>query len=319
MRRFLIPMALVAPLFATPASAVDVGLGYYKVSYGAEGLWNDGTVGAGLRYDGTEVTYPGTPWTLMSITSAQTGLLYAQSTAYNDFDVLAFGDYSGLADPAGFYTSASGTSGVYVADTVQIVKREIWDEDSHTLRLDFVVTNVGCDTLDKLVLMHAIDPDQGRASSPATFNTVNDTVASGNLVWSADPNTKLTVAYGVCDPDTQSVGHTAWQKDPTTTFYDDASVSADRTMHIREKIGTLGAGESTSFSFLFVGADSPSDAVDYYYKSLDAGACCADCEWDADTLKYDYSIDARDVAASKPTEAKSKVATDNDRALEAKE
>ena len=315
MRRNLSKLALLT-LIALPAAAVDVNLGYYDVSYGDEGLWNDATVGAGLQFNGTEVTYPGTPWTVMAINSAETGLQYARGTGHNDFDLLAFGDYSGLPDPAGFYSSASGTSGVWVVDSVQIVKREIWDEKSQSLRLDFVVTNTGCEDLNKLVLMHAIDPDQDIGSTSPTYNTVNDTTATTNMVWSAGPVTKLTVAYGVCDPDTQSVGHTAWSTDPYATFADDNGTTADRTMHIREKIGTLIPGESVSFSFLFVGAKTPSDAVDVYYKAVEAGACCNDCEWTADEIKKAWDTDAKDVSGVKAIAPKSAEKTANDLADE---
>jgi len=134
------------------------------------------------------------------------------------------------------------------------------------------------------------------------------------LIWSAGPTTKLTVGYGVCDPDYQSVGHTAWSPDPYTSFADDGGVSADRTMHIREKIGTLIPGESVSFSFVFVGGKSPSDVVDAYYKALEGGICCNDCEWTDDEIKKDYSVDARDVSGVKAKAAREKVETPNDRA-----
>lgn len=301
MTLLLLPLALLS----TPAQAEEATAGVFDVDYGDEGVWNDADHAEGLMYNTRDVSFPGTPWTVMSATSNEFGDATAISTSSTDYDLLAFDSYAGMDDTAGYFGPTVGTVGVFYSDSLMIVKRESWDEDSNVLRLDFSVTNTGCEALTGVALMHAVDPDQDY-DSDGTYQTINDTLPSGRMVTSQGPFSKVTVAYGSCDYDTQAVGHTNWDSSASSaSLTDEAGAQSDITMHIRQKVGDLAPGESANFSFVFVAADNSTDAVDYYYKAMFNGVCPNTCDADLSDLKNDYAKDykAASATATATTEA----------------
>lgn len=297
----LLSILPLAALLSTPAQAEEAAAGVFDVDYGDEGLWNDSDHSEGLMYDSREVTFPGTPWTVLSVTSDETGDATAISAGSNDFDLLAFDSFSGVDDTAAYFGPTVGTVGVYYTDSMMIVKRESWDETENVLRLDLTVTNITCEGLHNVALMHAVDPDQD-FDSDGTYQTINDTVPSGLVAFSQGPFSDVAVAYGVCDRSGQEVGHTNWNSSASgAVFTDQDEAQSDITMHIRQDVGDLAAGETASFSFLFVAADSDSDAVDYYYSALFGGVCPATCDEDLSSLKTSYLKDYKAVSSKSST------------------
>lgn len=295
----LLPLALLS----TPAQAEEAAAGVYDVDYGDEGLWNDADHGEGLMYDGREVSYEGREWTVMSVTSDENGDSTAISTESSDFDLLAFDSFSGMDDTAAYFGPTVGTVGVFYTDSLMIVKRESWDDTENVLRMDYSVTNTSCEGLHNVALMHAVDPDQD-LDSDSTYDTINDTVPSGRVAFSQGPFSDVTVAYGLCDGDAQEVGHTNWNSSASSAvFTDEDEAQRDITMHIRQDVGDLAAGETATFSFLFVAADSDSDAVDYYWSALFGGVCPAACDEDMSDLKTAYMRDYKAVSSKSSTTA----------------
>jgi len=111
------------------------------------------------------------------------------------------------------------------AGDLRIYKHEYWgaadrgayrdgitlSDSSQALIIDITITNMGCED-QKVYFMHGVDPDQD-VSSAGEYRTCNDTVPSGNFVFSEGLKTGLVTAYGRCDDTNDAVGHTVWNTD----------------------------------------------------------------------------------------------------------
>lgn len=224
------------------------------VAYSNHGLWNDTATGRGLEYNGTPVSYPGSPWQQVSI-------------AYNGISQDSGNYYFytwGLQVPLTPFEGGSGfgnigSTTVWNSGDLRIMKQESWyrENDPAVMKIDVVVTNEGCEPVNEFIFMHAVDPDQD-IQYYYDFGTLNDVLPSGDLVISAGRTS--TVAYGRCDSVKQDLGHTGWSSDPFANFYDGDISFRDDTMHFRHVENVINAGETIRFSFVFIAAENLSIA-----------------------------------------------------------
>ncbi len=293
MRRFLgsaVLLALLAP--ASALAGFTVAGSNISVSYGTAGTWNDDTATGWQLYSPyrgwTDMSYPGTPWQQLTIGY--------DSTSYT-------GNYSG-----GYtYTVASGSdtsSGstkqathVLTAGSLQVTKTETWDVSAKVMRLRFVVRNTSGSTLSNVRLIHGVDPDQDTpvGYGPTTYNDAVDATGDGtnDFMQAVGPSSGIAVGYGLCDTSKQTLGLTNWDTAIDPTLTDPGGAAADWTIHAKHVVGTLAAGASADFSFIFAWDTSASAAQGQYLAAR--GAYCA---VDADGDGVTSATDCNDANAS---------------------
>jgi|LGVE01.1.fsa_nt_gb hypothetical protein len=260
-------MCTVTSAYSTDVPDPFGGIGI-DVAYSDHSLWNDTATRRGLEYNGTPVSYPGSPWQHVSI---------AYNGALQDSGNFWFYTW-GLQVPLTPFEGGSGfgnigSTTVWNSGELRIMKEESWyrGKDPGVMKIDVVVTNEGCEPVREFIFMHAVDPDQD-VEDYRDFRTFNDVLPSGDLVVSAGRDS--TVAYGRCDSIRQDLGHTGWSTDPFVGFYDGNLLFRDDTMHFRHVEDVIYAGETIRFSFVFIAAE---DIPAAYFAYLDYIGTQCDC------------------------------------------
>ena len=235
---------------------------YIDVSYNDAGTWNDYS-GMGFRICGgtgycTDASYPGSPWQVITIAYNIGGSSYNYTGNYSSrswsWTTLSSSDIS------------SGTTNsvehIWDVGVLRITKTETWERDSKAMQVWFTVRNTSSSTVSSLRVMHGVDPDQdigsGHHSSGSTYTTVNDTRADGEYSFSAGQYSDWTIGYGVCDPDTESLGHTGWSSDADATLGDYDFRSADDTIHWRHTEPSVGSGDTVDFGLSLIHISEPT-------------------------------------------------------------
>jgi len=210
---------------AEKVPAIFTGNGL-EVAYNEHGLWNDTTIGQGLEYNGIPISYPGIPWQQVSI--AYNNIVQGQGN-------FSFYDWN-LQVPVVGHTGGSGfgdigSTTVWNAGDLRIMKEESWLEEGKVMKIDVTVTNECCEDVKDFIFMHAVDSDQDQTFNGA-YSTLNGALPMQSFAFSAGLYSGLTTSYGVCDRNKQDVGHTRWDSSPFAPFSTVLSL-ADDTMHIR--------------------------------------------------------------------------------------
>lgn len=265
----MIVMCTAISAYSTDVPDPFGGIGI-DVAYSDHGLWNDSATGRGLEYNGIPVSFPGNPWQQVSI--AYNGIWQDRGNCYS---------YTwGLQVPLTPFEGGSGfgnigSTTVWNSGNLRIMKQESWykENDPAVMKIDVVVTNEGCEPVEKFIFMHAVDPDQD-IQYYNDFRTLNDVLPSGDFVISAGRT--ATVAYGCCDSVKQDVGHTWWSQDPFANFYDGDLSLRDDTMHFRHVEDVISAGETIRFSFVFIAARNLSIAYFAYLDYIDTQCDCGE-------------------------------------------
>lgn len=287
-----------APIAPTPFS----GFGYDVNYCDQNGLWNeyaDNTLpGAGLDWYSTPISAPGNPWQQVSIAASlgnwarngnECALGYTSATAYDALTLDTYGPITPITySPQGGFVGEDGSSTLWRAGDLRIYKHEYWgaadrgdyrdgitlSSSSQALIIDITITNMGCED-QKVYFMHGVDPDQD-VSTAGEYRTCNDTVPSGNFVFSEGLKTGIVTAYGRCDEANERVGHTVWDPDATgAAFNDEGYTYNDYTQHINH-YALVPALDSVTFTFIFVTADTKEDALKRYYVTRDEVCCDPD-------------------------------------------
>ena len=302
---------------AISAHSTDVpdpfgGIGI-DVAYSDHGLWNDRATGRGLEYNGTPVSYPGSPWQQVSI-------------AYNG-TLQDSGNYSfhtwGLQVPLTPFEGGSGfgnigSTTVWNSGDLRIMKEESWyrEKDPAIMKIDVVVTNEGCEPIKEFIFMHAVDPDQD-IQDYGDYRTFNDVFPSEDFVFSAGRDS--AVAYGRCDSVKQDLGHTWWSTSPFASLYDRNLLHSDETMHLRHVEDVIYPGETIRFSFVFIAADDFPAAYSAYSDYVDTQCDCGELRDDyKENFEYinEISVKVEDLMERiDPAEAASALQTSRDRII----
>jgi MYXO-CTERM domain-containing protein len=292
--RALAVAAVAAGLLAPGEAAAQMALDgtYIDVWYGSNGIWNDYGYGKGLQITNgarvADVTYPGSPWQQISWEYTYSSVAYSAS---------------GNIGTATWTTStasnlSSGTQNkayhVYSDGRVKVEKTDTWEDGNKYILVQFVVTNTTSSSISSFRLAHGMDPDQDVAtySNYTTYNDRKDLNSDGVIDWvsSIGASSNWSVGYGVCDSSKQTVGHTAgWESDADlSTMTDYNGSSGDYAMHIKHSEGTIAAGASATFTFIFAWDTSESGAQTIYTGS----SCAPTVECDADGDGYDSTSSA---------------------------
>ncbi|MEL6345497.1 MAG: hypothetical protein AAFV53_20480, partial [Myxococcota bacterium] len=211
---------------------------YIEINYNDFGTWNRSSISEGLLIadsDGTflDVTYPGSPWSLLAVEYDidTTGYTYYGSS-YSEVATYTVNDESDLSDGTTLTSAYDLTAG-----DLNVIKTETWEEDDTIVSIEFQITNDGVDTLENVRVFYAFDPDQDYDSDGVytTYNDVTDTDGDGDNDWGSSEGTSsgITVGFGACDDDAQEIGHfSGWSTvaDADTTLSDDDGVSGDSAL-----------------------------------------------------------------------------------------
>lgn len=287
---------------APTAPTTFSGFGYDVNYCDQNGLWNEyadnSLPGAGLDWYSNPISAPGNPWQQVSIDSTggsfgrngnECAYGYTSGNAYDSLTLDTYGPVTPITyTPQGGFVGEDGSSTLWRAGDLRIYKHEYWgaadrgayrdgitlSDSSQALIIDITITNMGCED-QKVYFMHGVDPDQDVATA-GEYRTCNDTVPSGNFVFSEGLKTGLVTAYGRCDDTNDAVGHTVWNTDATGAFFTDEGYTYnDYTQHINH-FAYVPALESVTFTFIFVTAESKGDALKRYYVTRDEVCCTAD-------------------------------------------
>jgi|GEM_PF-3075727 len=249
-----------------------------EISYGDNGTWNWSSSGTGFRAnssfygDWVDVTFPGTPFNLVGYSYTNSSGTFANYSYYYEsaWTVTTEEDLSGTGVMVSYYE--------WTIDDLAFSKTETWFEDGQTVQIWFTITNTSSEDMTDLAVVDASDPDQDY-DTYYDFSTLNDVRADGHWAQAVGPTSGLTVGYGVCDPDHDTVGsNSSWSYYPTDPLTDYNGAAGDNSVAWVHSVGTLAAGETTDFGTLFIWADSDTAAQTAYDDGMAAWCCDVDAD-----------------------------------------
>ncbi|MCB9675892.1 MAG: putative metal-binding motif-containing protein [Alphaproteobacteria bacterium] len=267
---------LIALLTGTASAGPFIAGDHIRVYYNDFGLWNDDVAAAGFqaRPTGTgswiDVTYPITPWVALTCEFNDGSDRYFRAKTYsgpsNDFTLIYADNLS------------TGTTNImqafYFAGPLDIVRTEVWDDNSKAMLVYFAVTNTGTTTITNFRLQVAADPDQDVGPyGLQAFLEENDTIDAdldGDLdfAYSAGATSGMTIGFGLCDPARHEVGHTNFVSDADAVYIDHNGTVIDHTVHWRVRDGTIAPGETIGDGFLVtIDEDSIGAELEYFFES----------------------------------------------------
>ncbi|MBW2263237.1 MAG: putative metal-binding motif-containing protein [Deltaproteobacteria bacterium] len=258
-----------------------------EINYNDQGTWNWSTPAEGFLFRDTttdpwiDFTYPGRAWQYISIE-------FNDSTGPQVHQVWEGG--TTMTSVVRERDDSSGTYNVsyyqYAAGVLDIFKREVWEDSSRTLYVEFRVENTDTADVTDFRLMFAVDPDQGIDLGPGSYSTFNDTVdgdGDGFFEWveSAFLDGEVTLGFGTCDT-ADEVGHTLWDDDADAVLADDDGARADRQMHWRHRESTIASRTIAVFGFIVAVDMTTTDTYAEYTTA--SSTFCAGCDVDGDTV-----------------------------------
>ena len=289
MRKGLFGLCLLAFPFGANAGFELVG-DNLRVAYWDEGTWNWDDTSSGLQiynsyFGWLDVSWPGQPWQATAFRYEIDHHTYGYLGNYNDGSASWTTDAEADLSADGKQWAWHQFTGGYVV----VEKDEIFLDDAQSMLLLFTVTNESKYDMTDFVLMHAVDPDQDYDSygDTSTYIDVEDRDSDGKDDWveARGPETDLTVGYGICDTGSQDVGSTDWSDTPIAGFADPDGEYLDQTIHIRNTRGTLLAGETIQFGFVFTWGSTEAQAENNYE---DYGPYLCALDFDADSFVDAY-------------------------------
>lgn len=261
---------LVWPAFGSVTISGDE----LQIQYGDAGQWVYGGNGLQLNTgsfsDGwVDVTWPGSPWAQLTFEYVYSGgsYDYRANNGYQDMTVLAEMDLSsGDANEVWHTLSMTG---------LEVHKIERWDDaDRHAL-VWYIVTNTGTSDITDFRMVHAIDPDQDYEPY-SNFSTYNDVRSDGAFMSSEGGSSRVTVAFGSCDPEREDLGHNSgWDPDGDASFTDYNASLGDYTMHWRHREDSIPIGATMEFGFILSWGYDLSEAESGYDDHYDD--LCSPC------------------------------------------
>jgi len=260
-----------------------------QIAYWKGGTWNWEHTYTGMQfYDPSsgwvDVTYPGSPWQQITLGYALAGTEYSYGANYHE-SVLEW-TMTDEADLSGHGLMWAWHA--WEAGDFEVEKEEVYLEDAEILVIRFAITNTSTFDAVNVQLMHAFDPDQDSVAyaSAQTYNDVEDLDGDGVDDWveATGPYSGTTVGYGICDPDYQDVGVTAWDPSASATFTDPDTEWEDATLHIRHTEERVVGGETVEFRFVYMFGLTEEDAENNY---IDLGPYVCEDDHDADGYASD--------------------------------
>ncbi len=255
-----------------------------RIHYDDNGTWASSTYGAGLQTDfegkggWQEWTYAATPWQLVSLEFDD------PSTTYTYFASAYYGEDLTVTREADVTTAAKAASAyVWEAGPLEIAKRETWSIARSTIYVEFELTNTGSDDVTDFRIKHSVnpDPDYSDYKDLETTNDSEDLDGDGynDIALSTAPTSGVTMAYGICDPDSEEIGHATLNASIDVTLEDLEGDVDDDTLEWRWSTDTIEAGETVIFGFLVILDEDEIGATSTYQANYDS---CHWCDEDED-------------------------------------
>jgi hypothetical protein len=269
---------VLMPLVST-ASSLLIGGRHTQIDYNECGLWNNHVTHRGFTMDDccpTETTYPGSPWQLLVVS------YWADGQYYNFYGNAAylggnFCNYKVIETKV--LDDGSGKVGIlhkFDMRHIILTKTETWDFQGRKVVVEFTVEypndRCTCRNIDKLKVMHAVDPDQDK-NPFYTFSTINDVLYPGGLQHYAEavgPVSCNTMAYGICSSTSkdyyEEVGFSYWDSSVYAYLFDPGATYGDLTLHYRHTRWSLECDHSYTFRFFVVwGANAEEARLNYQW------------------------------------------------------
>ena len=263
---------IVLALLAGGSQGSVVGGRRTYINYNSDcGVWNDPIARRGHILEEccpVDMSFPGSPWQQLSVSYSQDS-----GSVVSNFGGNTAGGCSG---PNGYTVlservldDASGLVGiehVFSMGLLTVTKTETWDFDGQIVRIRFKVKYskgsylANCKPIEKLSLMHAVDPDQDWEPF-GVFPTLNDVIypgGSGLFAEATGPRSCKTFGYGICttkndDGSQEEVGFGPWTSTTPTTLKDPNGQMADETLHYQhQEVRPLYCGDEREFGFFAV-------------------------------------------------------------------
>ena len=289
------PVLVGSLLLGPPALAGELIEGdAIRIHYNDGSTWNDGDAAAGLQIsdggDWVDVTWSGQAWQVLHFEYTSDGAAYSHQGNYVDnawdWTVESVTDTSS--------GSAVSIEHLLTAGQLTVIKTETWELTDQVMSVRFIVTNDGAADVENLRVMHGFDPDQD-STVYGLATTNNDVRAAEDWAQAVGPTSGWAVGVGVCDPDTEDVGHPVapgWDADADAELIDYEGATDDNTMHWRHTEALLPALGTVEMGFILAW-DTTDSGAQALYDAAVTTMCVESCDGDgdgygvADCLGYD--------------------------------
>ena len=244
-------LSLALPLTAQAAATLENNYILAGVSdYGT--LGSNKTTSPGILFDPTGLSIygindflaPGTPYEGFYITSSA-GNYQSNNTGHSSNNFLSFAldqiSATVVNATANSNDGLLGISNLYSLTTIG---------SRSVIEITTTLTNNGTGALDRLNFLRTLDPDPD-VNAYTIYDTINTTLSS-DQACATGAKTGQTLCIFTADTRTHNAGVSAsWAKNPATFLTGTNSGNGDFVLGIGFDLGSLGAGNSLSFTYAY--------------------------------------------------------------------
>ncbi|NQY86832.1 MAG: DUF4347 domain-containing protein [Colwellia sp.] len=248
------------------ASSIIMNNGFVKTAISQDGTLGIGGTGKpGIQYDAdgggddfldsADYLTPGAPQELFSVKHA---------------GILETNNNSNYTRPSMETTISGSSSQVVAVSTTADGKLEITQiyslpEGAKVLTINVTIKNISASTVADVKYLRSTDPDvdsNGLAGSTSSTNNTRGTgvYSANDFVLSEGPVSGRVIGLYSSSSVTHNTSISGWTKDPDVALAGGNVGNGDKTIDLGFNIGSLAAGSSSSFNFLYVFANTISQA-----------------------------------------------------------
>lgn len=276
------------------AASIIMDNGYIKTAISQDGTLGIGSTGKpGIQYDSNgggddykdtaDYLTPGAPQELFSI--KHDGILETNNN-------------TNFTRPAMATTISGDSNQVIAVSTTADGKLEITQiyslpEGAKVFTVNVTIKNISTGTVEDIKYLRSTDPDvdsNGLAGSTSSTNNTRGTTkyAAEDLVLSQGPVSGRVIGLYSSSTVEHNTSVSQWTKDPDVALAGGNIGNGDKTIDIGFNIGTLTAGSSQSFGFLYVFGDDIPEAEETI-KTADNNTAPTSTTIPAQNISEDFS------------------------------
>jgi len=248
------------------ASSIIMDNGFVRTAISPDGTLGIGGTGKpGIQYDAdgggddfldsADYLTPGSPQELFSVKHA---------------GILETNNNSNYTRPSMETTISGSSSQVVAVSTTADGKLEITQtyslpEGAKVLTINVTIKNISGSTVADVKYLRSTDPDVDSNGLPGSTSSTNNTRGTGtysanDFVLSEGPVSGRVIGLYSSSSVTHNTSVSGWTKDPDVALAGGNVGNGDKTIDLGFNIGSLTAGSSSSFNFLYVFANTISQA-----------------------------------------------------------
>ena len=255
-----------------------------QLGIATDGSFITNNLSTGIRFNGTEFVVPGTP--VASFTVSYNGTNYTNNVA-NGVSQITVTSIQDVSSGNLRGVKITGTAG----SALRVERVVLFNVDDDFVTIGTRLTNLGSTTVNNVATLENVDPDQD-FDTFGDYQTSNDVVLGGHLVWAKGPTSGLTIGLGSANPGNVVSSEGFDNRNPFDIInspVDPNGATSDIAICQAFNMGSLSAGAQVSGIAVMVFGSS-STAAETVYTDNSNGIGLSDWDWFSFTLSAGQTV-----------------------------